>query len=118
MRIHLWIESHNGLSFGLGRAMLLSKVDRFGSLRKAADDMGMSYRAAWGKIRKSEEVLGIKLIVRSSSRKDGCQLTEMGRHLMESYLRWFDQVEREALARASEMLPIPVKGFSDPESDG
>jgi molybdate transport system regulatory protein len=113
VRLHLWLEAGNGLGFGLGRALLLEKVDRLGSLKKAADDMGMSYRAAWGKIRKSEEVLGVKLIVQNSSRREGCQLTEIGRQLMESYLKWFELVEREALERAEELLPLPVRGYRD-----
>jgi molybdate transport system regulatory protein len=113
VRLHLWLEAGDGLGFGLGRALLLEKVDRFGSLRKAAEDMGMSYRAAWGKIRKSEEVLGIKLIAQNSSRREGCQLTEVGRQLTESYLKWFEVVEREALAKAAEILPLPVRSFGE-----
>jgi molybdate transport system regulatory protein len=116
VRLHLWLEAGNGLGFGLGRAFLLERVDRFGSLRKAAEDMGMSYRAAWGKIRKSEEVLGIKLIAQTGSRKQGCQLTEVGRQLMESYLKWFEVVEREAVARAEEILPLAVRGFRERKS--
>ncbi len=113
VRLHLWLEAGEGLGFGLGRALLLKKVDRFGSLRKAAVDMGMSYRAAWGKIRKSEEVLGIKLIAQNSNRREGCQLTEFGRQLTESYLKWFELVEREALAKAAEILPVPVRSFQE-----
>jgi molybdate transport system regulatory protein len=113
IRLHLWIEAGDGLGFGLGRALLLDNIDRFGSLRKAAEAMGMSYRAAWGKIKKSEEVLEIKLITQNSSRREGCQLTEPGRQLMESYLKWFEAVEREALARARELLPMPVRGYNE-----
>lgn len=110
IRLHLWLEAGNGLGFGLGRALLLEGIDRHGSLRKAAEEMGMSYRAAWGKIKRSEEVLEIKLIVPSGSRREGCRLTDPGRQLMESYLKWFHAVEQEAVVRARELLPIPVRG--------
>jgi molybdate transport system regulatory protein len=113
IRLNLWIEAGDGLGFGLGRALLLDNIDRYGSLRKAAEAMGMSYRAAWGKIKKSEEVLEIKLITQNSSRREGCQLTELGRQLMESYLKWFEVVEQEALAKAQELLPLPVRGYKE-----
>jgi molybdate transport system regulatory protein len=113
IRLHLWLEAGNGLGFGLGRALLLQKIDRHGSLRKAAEELGMSYRAAWGKIKKSEEVLDTKLIVQSGSRREGCRLTDSGRQLMESYLKWFQAVEREALVRARELLPMPVRGYQE-----
>jgi molybdate transport system regulatory protein len=48
--------------YGDGRQMLLKKIEEMGSIRQAALDMGMSYRAAWGKIKATEEGLGIKLL--------------------------------------------------------
>lgn len=113
IRISLWLETAEGLYFGLGRAMLLSKIQQYGSLRKAAEEMGMSYRAAWGKIKKSEEILGVKLIDQSGSKREGYQLTDPGRMLMERYLQWFDAVEREALKKAREILPVSVKGYNN-----
>lgn len=116
IRLHLWLETEQGLFFGLGRALLLQKVAQHGSLRKAAHELGMSYRAAWGKIRKSEEILGLKLITQGSSKRDGCQLTESGRLLMENYLLWYDTVEREAMRQAEALLPWDVKAY--PSNDG
>ncbi|MHC1742882.1 MAG: winged helix-turn-helix domain-containing protein [Syntrophobacteraceae bacterium] len=117
IRLHLWLETREGLFFGLGRAQLLQKVAEHGSLRKAAEDLGMSYRAAWGKIRKSEEVLGFRLIAQSGSKREGCHLTEDGRKLMEKFLRWFEEVEAEAVRKAVEMLPWPVFPYA-PEEKG
>ena len=57
LRLHPWFESEKGVLFGMGRLMLLQKVLELGSLNKAAKEMGMSYRAAWGKIKMSEEAL-------------------------------------------------------------
>ena len=113
IRLSLWLETAEGLYFGLGRAMLLSKIQHYGSLRKAAEEMGMSYRAAWGKIKKSEEILGVKLIVQGASKREGYQLTDSGRTLMERYLLWFDAVESEALKKAHELLPVSVKSYKE-----
>lgn len=112
LRLHIWFETGQHLYFCLGRALLIRKIDEHGSLRKAADALGMSYRGAWGKIKKSEETLGVKLIRKGYRRRDGCQLTDMGRLLMETFLKWFDAVEKDALKRAEEILPFEVEAYS------
>lgn len=111
MRLHLWLETEDGLYFGLGRAMLLAKIHEHGSLRKAAEELGMSYRAAWGKIKKSEEILGVKLIAQGGSKREGCQLSESGRTFMEKYLLWFEEVERDALLKAEKLLPWAITSY-------
>jgi molybdate transport system regulatory protein len=108
MRMHLWLETEEGMFFGLGRAMLLAKIEEHGSLRKAAEELGMSYRAAWGKIKKSEEILGVKLLAQSGCKREGYQLSEAGRHYMENFLAWFEEVERDALIKAEKLLPWPI----------
>lgn len=112
VRLHLWLETQDGLFFGLGRAQLLQKVADQGSLRKAAEELGMSYRAAWGKLRKSEEILCFRLIEQSGSKRAGCHLAEDGRKLLENFLRWFEEVETEAVKKAAEMLPWPVVPYA------
>lgn len=113
LRMHLWLETDEGLFFGIGRALLLAKVQEYGSLKKAADDLGMSYRAAWGKIRKTEEVLGVRLVVQSGSKKEGYQLTEFGKTLTEKFTLWFEEVEKEALKKAREVFPWSVESYED-----
>lgn len=113
IRMHLWLETGQGLCFGLGRAMLLSKIQQHGSLKKAAEEMGMSYRAAWGKIKRSEEILGMKLIDQVGSKREGCQLTDSGRMLMERFLLWFEELELEALKKGRDLLPVPIQGYNE-----
>ena len=43
----LWIECEQERFFGPGRVELLQRIDETGSIRKAAADMGMSYKKAW-----------------------------------------------------------------------
>jgi molybdate transport system regulatory protein len=72
----------------------------------------MSYRAAWGKIKKTEEILGMKLITPGSCKREGHHLTEKGREVMDKFILWFEMVEQEALKAAQETLPWKVQDFS------
>ena len=91
--------------FGMGRAQLLDKIEECGSLRKAAEEMCMSYRAAWGKIKKTEEILGFKLIEKERGNKTGYRLTETARALKKGYRDWYQATETEALRKARELFP-------------
>jgi molybdate transport system regulatory protein len=113
IRLHLWLETGDGVVCGAGRAFLLQKIEECGSIRKAAEELGMSYRAAWGKIRKTEKVLGVQLIAQNGSKREGHRLTAAGRLLMEQYVHWFEEVEKEALKKARRIFPWVVKGFKE-----
>jgi molybdate transport system regulatory protein len=115
IRLHLWLETDDGLFFGYGRAHLLEKIEKYGSLKKAAESMGMSYRAAWGKIKASEAVLGEQLIVQSGSKKEGCSLTPYGKALKDQFMRWFEEVENAAVRKAAEIFTLPVKRYEKSE---
>lgn len=113
IRVHLWLETGDGVFFGLGRALLLAKIEEHGSLRKAAAELGMSYRAAWGKIRKTETVLGVSLIAKNGCNKEGHRLTEHGLLLRDKYLLWLKEVEQGARKKAEEIFPWPVRSFNE-----
>jgi molybdate transport system regulatory protein len=95
--------------FGPGRAELLERIDYHGSLLKAADELGMSYRAAWGKIKKTEAVLGYKLIEKTGSYRKGYRLTDYGRALTEKFRLWYNDVEEDALRKARTVFEVPVE---------
>jgi molybdate transport system regulatory protein len=99
VRLRLWIETEEGLFFGTGRTELLDGIERYGSLRKAADELNMSYRAAWGKIKRTEEILGFRLVEKTASRKEGYRLTEAGRELKEKFDRWIKEVKKQAVKK-------------------
>jgi molybdate transport system regulatory protein len=111
VRLRLWLETEDGMFFGTGRGMLLEAVDRFGSLKKAAEHLGMSYRAAWGKIKKTEKVLGVMLIEQAGSRKSGHRLTPGGRLLMGKFREWYEAVENSAVDKARELFPWTCLSF-------
>ena len=44
---NIWIEGEKGAFIGVGRMKLLERVNKLGSITKAARSMKMSYRQAW-----------------------------------------------------------------------
>ena len=61
----LWLEKDEGKVFGPGPAQLLDHVARSGSLRKAANELEMSYSKAYWTLRAMEERLGFALLTRT-----------------------------------------------------
>lgn len=115
LRVHLWLESDGGMLFGLGRVQLLALVERLGSLNQAAKALGMSYRAAWGRIKRTEEALGEALLAKASGRK-GYELTPLAVTLLKDFALWHQEVEDYALERAKARLPWNVQPFAGPPS--
>lgn len=101
--------------FGSGRVMLLDLIEEHGSLKEAAEVLGMSYRAAWGKLKATEKVLGVKLMETKGSRRQGYQLTKEGRRLRDMFREWFEAVEHDALERAKAIFPWHVSAFPERE---
>ncbi len=82
----IWLD-YRGRAFGDGPARLLAGVERSGSLRKAAQELGMSYNKAWRILHAAEERLGFALMDRSvgGSSGGGSQLTPEARDLVARY---------------------------------
>jgi molybdate transport system regulatory protein len=113
IRLHLWLETDKGLFFGLGRMKILKCIQGGQSLKGAAESLGMSYRAAWGKIKKTEKVIGVKLVEKKRGNRSGYELTQQGVDLMKLFDQWFDEVECFALKRAKDLLPFNSIGFNE-----
>jgi len=113
LRVHLWLETNGKMLFGLGRIQLLQQVARLGSLNQAAKALSMSYRAAWGRIKSTEEALGEPLLAKASGRK-GYELTPLAVTLLADFALWHQEVEAFALKRAKERLPWNVQPFTEP----
>jgi len=114
IRLHIWLENEQGeIIFGSGRAALIANIARYGSLKKAAQSMGISYRAAWGKIKQTEAIIGEKMLEKSGSKREGYRLTEFGELISSMYSEWFSGVEKFALAESERIFPWPCKMFID-----
>jgi molybdate transport system regulatory protein len=95
----VWIEDAAGdLVFGSGRLRLLMAVAEHGSLLAAAKDLGMGYRAAWGKIKATEERLGKSLLERriGGSSGGGSDLTPFGKSLVKRFRHLQSLAEKTA----------------------
>jgi len=89
----LWLETDEGHVFGPGVYNLLRKIEAKGTLKEAASSLGMSYRYAWGLIKKAEEKLGEPLISATKGGRHGggsTEITELGRR----YVRDFERFRR------------------------
>ncbi len=87
IRSKLWIEVGGEPVFGRGRKFLLEAIDSFGSINRAAQEVNISFRKAWGYITAMEERLGVKLVERQAGGKNGggATLTEDARTLLRQY---------------------------------
>jgi molybdate transport system regulatory protein len=89
MKIHykVWLEKDKRVLFGEGRRDLLRAIEEYGSLAQAAKKMNMSYRAAWGRLKASEDRLGFALAEKDSEqgKKGGLHLTPQGKAMLEQY---------------------------------
>lgn len=104
-QIKLWLSSDEAEGvFGDGKWRLLAEIGREGSLSAAAASLGMSYRKAWGDVRKAERCLGLRLIAAHRGGRDGgkTDLTECGDRWVGAYARFRSEVAgavKEAFAR-------------------
>jgi molybdate transport system regulatory protein len=118
LKYKLWLD-YRGRAFGDGPARLLAGVEAAGSLRKAAQDLGMSYNKAWRIIHAAEERLGFALLDRSvgGSQGGGSHITAPARDLMNRY----NAVSEDAAAALDEVFQRHFSDWVDPvlaEIDG
>lgn len=97
----VWLVKRGKYAFGGGLAAILAAIRETGSIKAASVLLKESYRYVWGRIQKSEAVLGIKLIETTVGGRvrQRAQLTAFARRLLEPYLR-FEQTARQQMDRA------------------
>ena len=98
----IWLEQDGQLIFGDGLYHLLTFIRTYGSIRRASEEMMMSYRQAWGDIKKAEERLNVKLLIKKTGGESGggAHLTIEG----EALLSCFDEFKRETDQAVSELF--------------
>lgn len=109
LRLRVWIEQENQIYIGIGSTLLLQHIERLGSLRKAAEKLGMSYRRAWGKLKKAEERIGHPLVEKTKGKGQRFNLSPFGKEIMEKFLQFYLDVENYATERAPELLDLKVE---------
>jgi molybdate transport system regulatory protein len=96
----IWLETEEGYVFGPGVYSLLRKIGEMGTLKGAAEALGMSYRFAWGLLKKAEEKLGEPLVESHKGGRSGgggVDITDVGLR----FLKEFSEVE-QAINKFSE----------------
>lgn len=91
----IWIELEDEVVFGLGRIRIFKAIEKTGSMKQAAAMLGMSYRAAWGKVTATEERLKLQLVERSQgNRRSGTTLTPAGKELLRRFSIFQEEAEK------------------------
>lgn len=80
--------------FGKGIEILLLGVEKYGSLNRAAKDIGMAYSKAWKIIRLTEQEFDIQLINRDGAH--GSTLTQEGHAFLAHYQEIVEAASRAA----------------------
>ncbi len=96
IQFKIWLEEGQRVLFGEGRCRLLEAIEAHGSLAQASKSMNMSYRAAWGRLKASENRLGFSLAEKDlgQGKKGGLRLTREGKELLLTYQHIHQAVER------------------------
>ncbi len=87
-RVKVWLEAGDRYAFGYGIAEILQAVERSGTIKGAAHDLGKSYRHVWGRVKEAEEALGRQLVVTQVGGQEArrSSLTPEARRLVTSFL--------------------------------
>jgi molybdate transport system regulatory protein len=103
-RFKLWLNTKDveGV-FGDGKWRLLKAIETEGSLKAASELLGISYRKAWGDLKKAEECLNVALVEkqRGGAMGGGTGLTAKGKRWVKAYTRFRSDTEK-AVAKAYE----------------
>jgi molybdate transport system regulatory protein len=110
LRLKIWFVFDGGTKLGQGRAALLRLVEEHGSLRRAVQAMGMSYRAAWGHLRELEAAAGIRVLEPAGKGTSaGMRLTPEGRELLAAFERIRTRLEKRGEQEFAAEFPAGKK---------
>ncbi len=93
VKYKIWLEDGDRI-FSDGLALLLKTIDDEGSINRAAQQLNMSYRQAWGHVKKAEQRLGFALLDKKVGGEagGGAELTDSARGFMQKYLQFRSEV--------------------------
>jgi molybdate transport system regulatory protein len=96
-RFKLWLSTRDieGV-FGDGKWRLLKAIESTGSLTSASESLRISYRKAWGDLKKAQEALNVALVKKQRGGILGGQttLTEQGKKWIKAYTRFRSDIEK------------------------
>ena len=83
LRYKIWFEKDGEPILTELKYRILKEIERTHSIKKTAENLGISYKKALEHIKIMEKRLGIKIVVRKRGR--GAFLTEKGKELIKKY---------------------------------
>jgi molybdate transport repressor ModE-like protein len=97
VKFRIWIEKQEGEPIlSLGKYLLLKEIEKTGSIKEAAKNLGYPYKKAHSYVKLIEKRLGKPIFVRK--RGEGTVLTDAGRELLKKYeilLQRFEELARK-----------------------
>jgi len=96
------MQGENGFGFGSRFVAILEAVDRTGSIKHAAVELGWSYRHVWSRIKRAEAALSCLLVTTKlgGQGKDRSELTPEARQIVSRFhelrKRLLDLASRDA----------------------
>ena len=87
IKSRIWIESDKHVLLGEGRAQLLKTIDETGSLSRAAKELNISYKKAWGLLYSVNKSAKKPVTINSIGGKGGggTELTGYGKSLIKAF---------------------------------
>ena len=87
VRGRIWVEKDGELYMGWGRAILLERIEKFGSIAAAAKSMRLGYRNAWLWVEAMNRLSPGPLVEKATGGEHGgyARLTAEGRKLVNQY---------------------------------
>jgi len=119
VRTKVWFTVGDMHAFGSGLARLLEDIERSGTLSRAAEDSGMSYRHAWKLLRNAEKHLGKRLILPQAGGAGGggTVLSDEGRRLLDVFKRLNREVADFADERFAQLYAGESSRNEKPKDD-
>ncbi len=107
IRVRCWITIGGEKHFGPGPAELLERIQESGSISKAAEAMGMSYKKAWDMIEQINAQGSKPYVIarKGGSKGGGTELTDTGKKVLESYLKLKVRMD-EVVQQETELLKL------------
>ena len=96
-KFKLWLSTRDieGV-FGDGKWRLLKAIENTGSLTQASESLRISYRKAWGDLKKAQEALNKPLVEkhRGGIQRGQSVLTEQGKKWLKAYTGFHGDIEK------------------------
>ena len=104
------LQLKHGTALGPGKAELLERIAASGSIRAAAEEMGMGYRTAWQMVQSMNEHFTSPLVDqhRGGASRGGAQLTATGLKVLKTY-RAMEQRALKSIAKEMRTLDLLIK---------